>query len=236
MPERSIWIGYDPREAEAFSVCRESIRRYQTIPLPTSGINLSSLRKCNLYTRPTEQRDGRLWDVISEAPMSTEFAISRFLTPRLAGSGWALFMDCDMLARCNLSRVFDGLNRDKAVYCVQHKYNPPEGVKMDGQVQTQYARKNWSSFMIFNCEHPSNQKLTVEMINTVPGRDLHRFCWLADHEIGSLNPGWNFLVGHTDPKIEPRVVHFTEGLPNMPGYENVPYADEWREVRDRWAA
>jgi hypothetical protein len=49
--------------------------------------------------------------------------------------------------------------------------------------------------MLFNCDHPSNKKLTVEMINTLPGRDLHRFCWLEDDEIGELDPGWNWLVG-----------------------------------------
>lgn len=236
MESQSIWIGYDPREAEAFSVCRDSLRRHMTQPIPIYGMVLSTVKRLQLYTRPTEIRDWKLWDVISEAPMSTEFAISRFLTPIRAKTGWALFMDSDMLVRSNVSRLFDNLDPSKALYCVKHHYNPPEGVKMDGQTQTRYARKNWSSFMVFNCEHPSNRHLTLDLVNTVPGRDLHRFCWLKDEEIGELDPSWNFLVGHTDPSIDPKVVHFTEGLPNMAGYDKVPYADEWFAVRDRWAA
>jgi hypothetical protein len=106
---------------------------------------------------------------------------------------------------------------------------------MDGQLQTRYARKNWSSFCIFNCDHPANKKLTLEAINTLPGRDLHAFCWLGDEEIGELDASWNFLVGDTDPKISPDVIHFTCGTPDMPGYENVPFADEWRTTLNDWA-
>jgi hypothetical protein len=177
-----------------------------------------------------------MWDVISDAPMSTEHANARFLVPHLAHHGWALFVDGDVLARANLVRVFDGLDKGKAVYCVQHQYEPINSSKMDGQVQTIYSRKNWSSFMIFNCDHPANKALTLDLINTTPGRDLHRFCWLEDTDIGALDPSWNFLVGHTDPAIEPNVVHFTDGVPNMPGYETVPYSDEWRAELSRWAA
>lgn len=90
--------------------------------------------------------------------MSTEFAISRFLTPHLAGRGLALFMDCDMLVRSNLTSLFLDLETgDKAVYCVKHQYNPTGNEKMDGQLQTRYVRKNWSSFMIFDCNHPANK-------------------------------------------------------------------------------
>jgi lipopolysaccharide biosynthesis glycosyltransferase len=226
----SIWIGYDTREAEAFSVARESIRAHLNLPLPVHAIVLDELRSRGLYQRPTEIRDGRLWDAISEAPMSTEFAISRFLVPALARRGLALFMDCDMLIRANLGRLFEFCNRDpsKAVWCVKHDHRPCSTVKMDNQAQTQYARKNWSSVMVFNVGHPSNARLTPAMVNALPGRDLHAFCWLGDHEIGELDPEWNFLVGHTDPNIDPKIVHFTEGGPWMRGYENVPFADEWR--------
>lgn len=197
---------------------------------------LSSLRERGLYTRPTSRKDGRLWDEISEAPMATEFACSRFLVPHLAGSGWALFMDCDMLVRSNLDRLFRLCDPSKAVMVVKHNHQPAEGVKMDGQAQTRYARKNWSSVMMFNCDHPANRKLTVDLVNSVPGRDLHRFCWLEDDQIGELSTEWNWLVGHSDPSIDPTIVHFTDGIPTMPGYENCAYADEWRDELERWAA
>lgn len=200
------------------------------------GLVLSELRAKGLYSRPTSRRDGRLWDDLSDAPMSTEFACSRFLVPLLAKEGMALFMDSDMLVRGNLDRLFEVLDYRKAVTVVKHRFDPPEGVKMDGQAQLRYARKNWSSFMIFNVEHRANRRLTLEMINSVPGRDLHRFCWLEDDEIGEIGAEWNWLVGHSDPAIEPKVVHFTDGIPSMPGYEDQPFADEWRGELYRWAA
>lgn len=204
-------------------------------PVPIRGLVLSELRSAGLYTRPTSIRDGRLWDDISEAPMATEFAISRFLTPYLAATGLALFMDCDMLVRSRLSDLFDQCDKHHAVTVVKHRFEPPEGLKMDGQMQLRYARKNWSSVCVFNCDHPSNKKLTVDLVNTVPGRDLHRFCWLEDDEIGELDASWNWLVGHSDPDIEPDIVHFTDGCPFMAGYEDVAYADEWRDVLTGWA-
>ena len=66
---RSIWIGYDPREVEAFAVCRHSLRRHAP-NIPIHAVVLDELRAANLYRRPTSKRDGRLWDDISDAPMS----------------------------------------------------------------------------------------------------------------------------------------------------------------------
>jgi hypothetical protein len=236
---RIVYIGFDPRFADAFAVARSSLSFWNRY-MPVRGLVLADLRARGLYTRPTEKRDGRLWDTISEAPMATEFAISRFLVPLLAKSGWAAFCDCDMLYRANVVRAFEMAeefrNRGKAVVCVKHDHRPVDDVKMDGQAQTNYARKNWSSFMLFNCDHPANKRLTVELVNTLPGRDLHRFCWLEDDEIGELGPEWNYLVGHTDPNVEPKVVHFTDGIPSVAGYEDSEYADDWNRELNRWAS
>lgn len=230
---RSIYIGFDPREAEAFAVCRHSLRRLSG-DIPVRAICLDDMRRKGLYWRPTSTRDGRMWDDISEAPMATEFAISRFLTPVLAKRGWALFMDCDVLSRADVNELFDQADPRYAVMCVQHKHEPPPGVKMDGQLQTLYRRKNWSSVMLLNCDHPANEALTVNLINTVPGRDLHSFSWLKDDEIGAIDPAWNFLVGHTDASVAPKLVHFTEGGPWFEAYRDVPYAEEWRAERSLW--
>lgn len=233
---RSIFIGFDPREADAFAVARETIRRRLNTPIPIHGIVLEDMRERGLYWRPTQSPNGKLWDEISEAPMATTFAISRFLTPHLAKEGWALFVDCDVMARANVDELFALADHRCAVMCVKHFFSPPAGVKMDGQEQTRYARKNWSSVVLWNCAHPSNAKLTVDLINTVPGRDLHRFCWLKDAEIGELSPEWNWLVGHSSTHIDPKIVHFTDGVPSFRGYENQPFADEWRTELKRWAA
>lgn len=234
--EQSVWIGFDPREADAFAVARWSTWCSTFQPMQVKGIVLSELRRRGLYSRPTSRRDGRLWDDVSEAPMATEFACSRFLTPHLAEGGWALFMDADVLVRGNISELFSLADPSKAVMVVKHDHQPPEGVKMDGQAQLRYARKNWSSVMLFNCDHPANAALTIEMINSVPGRDLHRFCWLEDNQIGELPPEWNYLVGHTKGVSEPKIVHFTDGVPSMAGYEDCEYADEWRLALTKWAS
>jgi lipopolysaccharide biosynthesis glycosyltransferase len=206
---------------------------------------LDDLQRTGIYTRPMKikinlNNNGRqMWDTISDAPMATEFAVSRFLIKHLTDSGYALFMDCDILVRGNIERLFEICEADssKAVWCVKHKHEPRNAMKMDNQLQMKYPRKNWSSMMVMNVDHPANSALTPEMVNSLPGRDLHRLCWLKDEEIGELSPEWNYLVGHNNGEVkEPKIVHFTDGGPWMLGYERVDYADEWREARNRWAA
>lgn len=237
---RSIWIGFDPREADAFAVAFKSIARRLTHDIEIRGVVLDHVRQLGQYWRPTETRinangHSQLWDVASNWWMSTEFAISRFLVPALAKSGHALFLDCDMLARADLVELFKLAESDgtKAVWCVQHEHIA-EGVKMDGQVQSPYFRKNWSSVMLFNCEHPAHDALTKTVINTLPGRDLHKFTWLRDDQIGVLPPEWNYLVGHTLGVTTPKLVHFTDGTPSMKGYEHCEFADEWRRELNAW--
>lgn len=236
----SAWIGFDPREAASFAVARSSMRRHMIAPIRARGLILSDLIARGLYKRPMERRNGRLIDLLSVRPdydgsVSTEHANARFMVPFVAESGWALFCDADILFRANVDMLAKDLDPSKAVYCVKHIYEPKPGVKMDGQLQTAYARKNWTSFLIWNVEHEANKRLTIDMANSLPGRDLHRLCWLEDDEIGELDPAWNWLVGHSDTSIEPKAVHFTEGTPDMPGYEQCPFSDEWRAELERWA-
>lgn len=235
-PRRAIWVGFDPREAGAYAVAQHSMRSHTNSPLPIRGLILDDVRERGLYRRETNRVGAQLWDVVSDAPMATEFACARFIVPHLAGDGLALFVDCDVMARKNIDRIFDQADPTKAVMVVKHQHQPDLATKMDGQIQTSYPRKNWSSVCLFNCDHPANRALTVEMVNTLPGRDLHRFCWLEDDQIGELGQEWNWLVGHSDPAIDPAIVHFTDGIPTMPGYENCAFADEWRVELRKWAA
>lgn len=230
----TYFMGYDTKESEAFSVALHSVHRHARTKV--KALHLPTLRAQGLYTRPTSTKDGRLWDDISGAYMSTEHANSRFLVPFLAKDHgkWALFTDCDIIVRRMIWEILDEADEKYAVQVVKHNYAPAEGVKMDGQAQQLYARKNWSSVMLFNVRHPAHERLTLEMVNTLPGRDLHRFCWLEDHEIGELSPDWNWLVGHSDKGIKPSIVHYTEGLPSMPGYEACDYAGEWFAARKDW--
>lgn len=258
------YIGFDPRECDAFMVALSTFNRAAP-PVPIRGLVLSDLREAGLYWRPTREiweevydKAGRvvgrrrvLYDEISEHSMATEFAISRFLVYHVTkqrvkpSRGWVLFADCDqmMLPGTDLLALFTWAEREqrrRAVLCVKHNHAPKSETKMDGQPQSKYNRKNWSSFMMINLGHEANYALTPDLINSVPGRDLHDFCWLPEPNkeelIGELPIGWNWLVGSSPDVAKVFNVHFTEGVPSMHGYENAPYADIWRSELARCAA
>ncbi len=232
-----FFVGYDARMPSAYAVAvRSLLSNSKYIRCDVTPLLISDLQAKGDYTRPTIQKDGHLYDVISEAPMSTEFAISRFLCPYLSDfKGFSFFCDSDFLFRCDIVDLLDLIDPKYAVQCVKHNYAPTDSVKMDGQVQTQYSRKNWSSMMIFNNAHPDNKVLTPEYINSKTGRDLHAFCWLEDDKIGGLSETYNWLEGHSSLDIDPQIVHYTRGTPDMVGYENVPYAAEWWQTLGRVA-
>lgn len=220
-----LFIGWDAAEMVAWNVAARSAGRFGH---EIERLALPALVQQRLYSRPTAHTEHGYWDEISDAPMSTGHAIARFLVPALVGyQGWAVFTDGDVLFRHDPAGLFALADDRFAVQVVQHDHAPGETVKMTGHVQTQYARKNWSSVMLLNCGHSANRALTVDLVNTVPGRDLHRFCWMDDALIGALPPEWNHLVGHSPATDDPALVHFTAGTPDMPGYEHVPFADEW---------
>lgn len=227
---RSIWIGFDPREQDAFEACVKSIAEHLTEEIPIFAVALPPLQKRGLYQRPTERYGSQLWDVISKAPMSTEFAISRFFLPHLCDGGTALFMDSDTLLRADLVELFELADPRYAVQVVKHELEDREGTKMDGQVQTAYPRKNWSSVMLWNLDNPANRQLTVAKLNSWSGRALHGLMWLEDSEIGELPAEWNHLVGIHAPNPEAKLVHFTLGIPSMQGYADCEFAREWRQA------
>ena len=230
-PSYRVFLGWDSSQMIAWNVAAFSLQRHASVRCDVRRIAMPELRAQGLYRRPTGHTDHGYWDEISAAPMSTGHAIARFLVPALCNyDGWALFADGDVLFRADVAGLFALADPDYAVQVVQHRHDPRELVKMTGQAQTTYARKNWSSVILFNCGHPSNRSLTVDLVNALPGRDLHRFCWLQDSLVGALPAEWNVLVGSPDLHDNPAIVHFTEGLPDMPGYEHVPYSDQWYAI------
>jgi hypothetical protein len=114
---------------------------------------------------------------------------------------------------------------------VQHEYEPSHDIKMDGKKQTRYPRKNWSSFIVFNCAHPDVRALTPEVVNSATPAYLHRFEWIPDEsQIGALDLDWNFLEGeYVKPEQTPRVIHYTNGGPWFDEWQEVDYADLWRD-------
>lgn len=223
-----IYMGYDAREAEAYRVAVRSLSRYTKTEV--TPIDSERLAASGLFRRPLDRR-GNMYDLTSNAPCSTEFAISRFLTPMLAQTGWALFVDCDVIFRG--SPLAMPLDDSKAVMVVKHRPLLANGTKMDGQSQQGYDRKNWSSVMVFNCDHPANRRLTLQDVNERPGRDLHAFYWLHDAEIGELPADWNWLVNVTPKPGDPKICHFTLGTPNLPGWHGAPHDDIWLKEAGR---
>lgn len=226
----SIWIGYDPKEVPGYNVARYSLMKYKLTTIQFHTLLLQDLIDRGLYKRPiSRDKEGRMWDDVSQAPMATEFSLTRFFLPHLT-KGWALFCDCDILVRSSIANLFALADDRYAVMVVKHDHRPRSDRKMGNEIQTSYPRKNWSSVMLVNCDHPANEKLSLAYLNNARGLALHQFAWLTDDQIGELPVEWNWLVNHSSSVFEPHIVHFTDGYPLFEGHENDPYADEWRQT------
>ena len=90
-----VFVGWDPREDIAWEVCSHSIlSRTDPSEVTVTRLVQSELREQGLYTRPVD------------AKASTEFSLTRFLTPVLAGRrGYAVFVDCDFLFLADIRDV-----------------------------------------------------------------------------------------------------------------------------------
>lgn len=223
-----VYIGYDAREWLAWQVCATSLQATSKYPVSVRPIGRTALVASGNYTRTQSDRNGIQFDDISNAPCSTDFSLARFWVPAIDPySGWALFCDGDFLWRRDVHELFELRDSRYAVMVVKHDHQPTDATKMDGQQQTTYPRKNWSSLCLWNMNHAASRRLNHYKLNTLPGRDLHRFCWLRDEEIGGLPEAWNWLDGHSDPTLDPAAVHFTRGTPDMPGWEFTRHSAEW---------
>ena len=232
----TVYIGYDPKEETAYEVLKFSIERIAMNSIRVVPLKRPVVERMGLYNREHEILYGQPYDIIDGRPFSTEFSFTRFLVPALnMYDGYALYMDCDMYVRTDINELFEMCdNKYYPLWCVHHKYEPKKGTKMDGKAQEPYHRKNWSSLMMFNCAHECNKKLTVKDVNTKSGRWLHGFEWLPDKEadIGRIPEDWNWLDGHSDPKLEAKNVHFTTGGPWFKDWspkreQDTKYAVEW---------
>jgi hypothetical protein len=215
-----IFIGYDPREAQAWHACAQSIIDHASRPpeiVPLALEHLGTYRETHAGTN--------------------SFIHSRFLVPALCDwQGIALYVDADILFRIDPFRILDGLDRWKALHVVQHDYMTQHPRKYLGSPleaeNRDYPRKNWSSVILWNCGHYGNRVLTPEKIEKLTSGELHRFGWLAEKYLGALDPRWNVLVGEQDPRPDAYAVHYTLGVPTLAGghYAACDYAGEWHDT------
>jgi lipopolysaccharide biosynthesis glycosyltransferase len=221
-----VYVGYDSREDIAWQVCRHSLNRVSSDDVIVYPLRQPTLRELGLYSRP------------ADPGASTEFSLTRFLTPYVAAhEGWSIFVDCDFVFTRSPEELISSLSTEKGIYVVKHDYSPAMSIKMDGKVQSVYPRKNWSSFMVFNGKHPAVKSLTPALVNKESSAFLHRFEWIDDEDIGSLDLTWNFLEGEYPPPEEiPSAIHFTNGGPWFENWKNVMFADVWRRECELYLA
>ena len=213
-----VFIGYDPREAAAYSVLTHSINARASQPVSITPLALSQLKGIMTRTRNPLQ--------------STDFSFSRFLTPFLSDyEGWSIFTDCDMLVLDDIAKLWELRDERYAVQVVKHDHQPSEDIKFLGAPQSKYEKKNWSSVMLFNNE--KCKALTPEYVNSASGLELHQFKWLGNDDlIGEIPHRWNHLVGYDSYKKDVSLVHYTTGGPYFQEYIDCDYADEWFKERD----
>jgi lipopolysaccharide biosynthesis glycosyltransferase len=216
-----IFIGRDKVEDIAWHVLAHSLIKHSSESLALTPIGNDTIKK-ELWWRQRGEHD------------STEFSNARFAVPALMNfTGWAIFMDCDMICLGDIAELWAQRDDKYAVMVVKHDHNPTEDTKFLGATQSKYQRKNWSSLMLINCGHDACSELTPAYINTVNGLDLHRLWWCTDNEIGTITGLWNVLVAHGHQHPEPvaldrlKLLHYTLGG-GWHGYETDGF-EYWRE-------
>ena len=108
-----VFIGYDGRETVAYNVLTHSIHARASHPVAIAPLMLSQLKGVFQRERHPLQ--------------STDFSFSRFLTPWLSGfTGWSVFMDCDMLMRDDIAKLWALRDDRYAVMVVKHHHVPKE--------------------------------------------------------------------------------------------------------------
>lgn len=152
--------------------------------------------------------------VLSQLPIKrqglTPFTYSRFLVPYLCNyQGWALFLDLDMVCLTDIAKLFDFCDDRFAV--------------MVSKNDLKFER---ASLMLFNCA--KCQILTPEFIETAPR--LHDISWVDDSLVGDLPRAWNHLCGYDIPRDDPKIIHYTQGVPAFSVTRDCEHADKWFEA------
>ena len=213
-----IYIGFDQRESVAYHTFVQSLIDHASIPLDITPLAMRTLKG---YEEKHEDK-------------SNDFVYSRFLTPFLNDfKGWAIFADGDMICQKDIKELLDLKDSSKALQVVKHDYKTKANQKYLGNINQDYPRKNWSSVILWNCEHPKHKILTPDFIANQTGKYLHRFSWLEDQEIGELPQEWNWLATEYPNNEQANIIHYTLGTTCFKDYRKTEMADIWLKKHDR---
>lgn len=212
----TVVIGYDRNNRMPAYTAAESIMRHSSKPINFIFLHRDMLK---MFTRERTDKD------------STDFSISRFLTPYLSDyTGWSLFLDNDIVVKGDIVELFNLSNSRYSVMCVKHNQVVENTAKFLNHSQLSYKYKNWSSVMLFNNSRCTI--LTPEYVNIANGLSLHQFKWLDDDSlIGELPLEWNYLVDNKNQSTStPKLIHYTNGGPYFKEYLNCEYASDWLDI------
>ena len=208
-----IIVGFDEREAVAYHTFTQSVIEKSSMPtrfLPLNNQSLKDYREVH--------KDG-----------SNNFIYSRFLVPYLFNfKGWAIYADGDMVCLKDIKELWELRDESFAVQVVKHNYKTKVRNKYWGNKNEDYPRKNWSSLVLWNCNHPSHKILTPDFIQNQTGAFLHRFSWINNEEIGELEKEWNWLAMEYEEKKDVNLIHYTLGTPCFKEYENTSFSSYWK--------
>jgi lipopolysaccharide biosynthesis glycosyltransferase len=214
----NIILGFDQREAIAYHVFCQSVLEKVSRP-----VRFLPLARGSLSEYQEKHSDG-----------SNSFTYSRFLCPYLMGyRGHVIYADGDMVCNADIAELWDLRDASKAVQLIKHDYSTKANKKYFGNKNENYPRKNWSSVVIWNCEHSKNRQLTPEFIDSQTGAFLHRFQWLDDDEIGGLPIEWNWLATEYESNLDAKLIHYTLGTPCFREYEKSEMAEFWHAAFGR---
>jgi|TARA_B110000259_G_C13989779_1_gene391971 lipopolysaccharide biosynthesis glycosyltransferase len=214
----NIFVGFDQKESIAYHAFVQSLIDSSSIPL-----SITPLAENNLNIYNEKHLDG-----------TNKFTYSRFLVPYLMNfKGWAIYFDGDMVCLSDIKDLIRNFDTNKAVSVIKHDYKTKNSVKYFGQKNEDYPRKNWSSVIIWNCEHPKNKILTPDFIESMNGAFLHRFKWLDNVEIGELDKKWNWLAVEYPEIKDANLIHYTLGTPCFEEYKNTSMANYWKKAFNR---
>ena len=213
-----IVVGFDQKESVAYHTFTQSVIQKSTMPVRFMPLSIDSLTNYKEV-----HKDG-----------SNEFIYSRFLVPYLMNfKGWAIYADGDMVCLKDIKKLWD-LRDDKfAIQVVKHDYKTKIKTKYWGNKNEDYPRKNWSSLILWNCNHESHKMLTPEFIQKQTGAFLHRFSWIKDEEIGEIEKEWNWLAIEYPEIEDPSVIHYTLGTPCFKEYKETSMSKYWKEAFNR---